>query len=213
MNSDPGYVSQITTGLSRMAAFLREEQWRNAETLGLTPTQIAILTYLKRRGASRGQSIARQLGVRQPTVSDATEALLRKGLAGKQADPLDRRAVLVALTAEGEALAARLDRAPEALEAALAQLDDGARAGLARQLSSVIRELQESGAIEPQRLCVTCAFFRPHAHKDAAKPHHCAFVDAAFGDAALRLDCDDHDEAESAAKTANWKRFSRKLPA
>jgi hypothetical protein len=47
-------------------------------------------------------------------------------------------------------------------------------------------------------MCVTCACFQPHRHAEAAAPHHCDFVDAAFGDAALRIDCVDHEETTEA---------------
>jgi hypothetical protein len=48
-------------------------------------------------------------------------------------------------------------------------------------------------------MCVTCRYFRPHVHSDPERPHHCAFVDAPFGDRALRLDCRDHEAKEEAA--------------
>jgi hypothetical protein len=41
-------------------------------------------------------------------------------------------------------------------------------------------------------MCATCVFFRPDVHDDPERPHHCAFVDAPFGDRQLRLDCDDY---------------------
>lgn len=207
MTSDSTFVDQAANGFARLSAFLREEQWRLAEAHGLTPTQIDILVLLKRRGACRGRDIARQLGVRQPTSSGAVDALARKGLAGKRRDPSDGRAVLVDLTASGATLAARLDRAPEALETALSRLGTAARADLARSLTTVIKDLQENGAIEPQRHCVSCRFFRPNLHDNPEKPHHCAFVDAAFGDASLRFDCGDHDEADAGEIAENWRRF------
>ena len=207
------FPNQATLGLERIAAFLREERWRAAEELGLTPTQIAILSFLEQRGPQRGQAVARQLGVRQPTASDASEALLRKGFLRKAPDPGDRRAVLFGLTAKGRKTAARLASVPAALAGSLEALPGEDRAALARLLTLLIRSLQEQGAIEPQRLCATCRYFRPNAHNDAAKPHHCAFVDAAFGDADLRHDCGDHDEADDALKRANWTRFSGAAPA
>ena len=45
------------------------------------------------------------------------------------------------------------------------------------------------------RMCLDCRFFRPDVHDDPARPHHCAFVDAPFGDAQLRIDCADHQPA------------------
>src|SRR3546814_1949368 len=68
-------------------------------------------------------------------------------------------------------------------------LDDGERAAFLKGLTKMIGALQTRGTIPVQRMCVSCAHFRPNVHSDAATPHHCAFVDAAFGDASLRLDC------------------------
>jgi hypothetical protein len=42
------------------------------------------------------------------------------------------------------------------------------------------------------RLCLTCRFFGPDAHPGAARRHHCALLDLPLGDAALRVDCPDH---------------------
>ena len=78
-----------------------------------------------------------------------------------------------------------------------------------RALIGLIRALQVARAIPVQRMCVTCAHFRPHAHDDADSPHHCAFVDAAFGDAALRIDCGDHEDAAEEDLAQIWARFSQ----
>jgi hypothetical protein len=44
-------------------------------------------------------------------------------------------------------------------------------------------------------------------YPDERAPHHCAFVDAAFGDWALRLDRADHEEAGASVAAGNWKTF------
>jgi DNA-binding MarR family transcriptional regulator len=204
---------QTSLGLSRIGAFLRSAQWRAAETLGLTPTQIDALTLLKRRGASRLSDLAKHLGVTQATASDAVAALHRKALVRKQPDPADGRAVVLTLTPPGEEIAAGQDRPPRALADALSSLDAGEHAALRRALVKIIRELQVAGAIEPQRLCVSCEFFRPHAHPGSTRPHHCAFVDAAFGDAELRTDCGDHEDAGETDGARHWRRFSTAPPA
>jgi hypothetical protein len=59
----------------------------------------------------------------------------------------------------------------------------------------MIGALQQRGEIPVSRMCPTCRFFRPHVHDDPVRPHHCAFVDAPFGDAQLRIECDDHEDA------------------
>src|SRR5690606_10274194 len=128
--------------------------------------------------------------------SDAVGTLQSKGLIEKRPDPRDGRAVLVDLTGRGRSLTREADILPAGLLSAIGQLDPDERSGLHRALTGIIRSLQEAGSIDPQRLCATCRFFRPNAHPDAAKPHHCAYVDAAFGNEALRLDCSDHIEAD-----------------
>jgi hypothetical protein len=63
-------------------------------------------------------------------------------------------------------------------------------------------------------MCVTCKYFRPNVHPDKRAPHHCAFIDAAFGDEALRLDCAEHEQAGAAESARLWNEFlaRRTLP-
>ena len=200
---------QIAAGLSKLGSFLRSSQWRQAEVLGMTATQGQILAYLLQRGASRISALAEELGVTQPTASDAVAALERKGMLLKRRDPADARAVRLHLTAAGRKAGKALVHWPESLLAALDSLETAERALLLRGLTKTIRELQLRGAIPLQRMCVSCRFFRPHAHESAAAPHHCDFVDAAFGESDLRLDCGDHEAAAPAAAQASWRLFAR----
>lgn len=192
--------AQIAAGLAQLASFLRMSDWRDVGPLGLTPTQAACLSLLGSRGPNRVTVLARLLGVTQATASDVVAALERKQLLNRHADPDDGRATQVKLTAQGRVLAQQVSEPPALLAKAVDALDRQERALLRRALSKIILELQGTGAIEPQRLCLTCRFFQPYKHSDAASPHHCAFVDAAFGDASLRLDCSDHADAGSSAR-------------
>jgi hypothetical protein len=76
-------------------------------------------------------------------------------------------------------------------------------------IAKIVRALQVSGAIPVQRLCVTCAHFRPFAHAKGDAPHHCALVNAAFGTRDLRIDCGEHQEADPAVQTAIWTAFDK----
>ncbi|MDR5654140.1 MarR family winged helix-turn-helix transcriptional regulator [Ruixingdingia sedimenti] len=195
--------SQIAFALSRLALLHRAADWQAAGARGLTPTQAEILRETARRGPQRTTDLARSLGVSLPTLSDAAGALAAKGLAERRPDPADRRASRIAPTAAGAALAAALPEGAADLLAALAALPPARQGDLLRMLTDLIHALQEARAIPVQRMCATCAHFRPHAHDDPARPHHCAFVDTAFGDAALRIDCADHAPAppDTAART------------
>jgi DNA-binding MarR family transcriptional regulator len=201
-----GPTGQILSGLGRLAAFWRAGQWQTTAALGLNPTQADILARIAVR-PERGAELAAHLGVTPATLSDSVTALVAKGLAARHPDPDDGRAQRVAPTAEGATLAAALPAAPAALAAAVAALPEEDRSRLLVTLLRIIRALQLARAIPVQRMCVTCRHFRPHAHDDAAAPHHCAFVDAAFGEAALRLDCGDHAEAAEEERARNWARF------
>ncbi|MGH3013133.1 MAG: MarR family winged helix-turn-helix transcriptional regulator, partial [Gaiellaceae bacterium] len=76
-----------------------------------------------------------------------------------------------------------------------------------RGLTKMIRVLQEQGRIPPARMCATCRYFRPNAHRDSERPHHCAFVDAPFGGGELRLDCADQEPLPPHEARALWNAF------
>ena len=203
---------QAATGLAQLSLFLRTRQWQAAESLGLTPTQNTVLTLLRQRGPNRVRTLAKLLGVTQATASRAVSALERKRLVRKSIDPGDGRATLVSFAPAGLRLASGRTEFPEALLTALAGLSPLENRALHSALSKVILELQESGAIEPQRMCCTCRFFRPYRHSDESRPHHCDFVDAPFGTDSLRLDCGDHQPAEETLRRQRWRRFLAATP-
>jgi DNA-binding MarR family transcriptional regulator len=198
---------RIVAGFNRICLALRSMQWAQGRVSGLTPTQAQILVQLNRRGSSRLSAIAEELGVRQPTATEAVNALVRKQLVAKEGEPADGRVVRIALTARGQREARRSAEAPEALLRAVGSLDSLEQECLLRGLSKTIRALQIAGEITPAPLCLTCRYFRPLVH-DGPAPHHCAFVDAAFGDRELRVDCPDQLPAPSAQADDAWARFA-----
>lgn len=199
----------IATGLVKIGLFLRWHAWRQAEATGLTPTQAQILVHLVRRGPARVSALADEIAVTQPTVSDAVAALIRKGHVEKRPDPEDGRAARIHAKKAASRAIMEMEAWPDALLEAADVLDPVEKAALLKGLMKMIRTLQMRGAIPVQRMCATCQYFRPYQHSDAAKPHHCAFVDAAFGNAALRLDCGDHVEADAATQRDSWVRLNQ----
>lgn len=200
--------THIVSGLARIGTFLRAEQWRRAETATMTPTQAQILVQLTARGPARVTALAEEIAVTQPTASDAVAALVRKGHVEKRPDPADARATLLHPTPSGRSAAEAMAVWPDALLTAVDTLDPHEQAVFLKALTKMIRALQVEGAIPVQRMCATCRFFRPNVHDDPAAPHHCAFVDAAFGDAALRIDCGEHEAAPDAQAATAWRRFA-----
>ena len=200
---------RIATGLAKLGMAIKAQSWRGAGAAGLTPTQGQILAVLAARGGGLGVgALAEALGVRQPTVSDALAALVAKGLVRKTRRRDDGRAVSLALTPAGRRAAGASATWPDFLLKAVGALTAAERRVLMVALVKMIRTLQVAGEIPVARLCVDCAHFRPRVHADPLRPHHCAFVDAAFGDAALRLDCADHTRVSEADASIAWRRFS-----
>jgi DNA-binding MarR family transcriptional regulator len=202
---------RLMDGLDRFASAMRAEVRRSVAPRGLSPAQDAILRMLLARPAGlRVRVLAGHLGVRQPTVTGSVIALERKGLVRRQADPADARATIVKVTPE--ALAQPTAAVPSLAAAALADLGEAEQVSLLKTLIKLIRSLQLRQAIPPQRICVTCKYFRPNVHPEAAEPHHCAFVDAPFGNRALRLDCAEHGQAGAPEMARNWNAFMTPRP-
>lgn len=200
---------RIASGLGRLALALKAKAWKGAIEEGITPTQAELLARLAdAHTGARLNELALQLGVSAPTASDAVSTLVAKQLVEKRAGE-DKRSVTLKLTTQGKRLASRAANWTDFLVGAAETLSLQERENFLMGLIKIIRALQESGDISPQRMCVTCEHFRPFAHPDSAIPHHCAFIDMAFGASALRLNCADHTEAGLPQREDNWSLFSR----
>lgn len=208
-------AERVSTGLAKIGIALKTRAWRGAAPERVTPTQAQALVLL--RSVPRGlrlDEVAKGLGVTAPTASDAVAALVSKGLVSRGRSADNHRAVALTLTADGEALAERVADWPDFLLRAVGTLEPSEQAAFLRGLVKIIRSLQEAGDIPPQRMCVSCLHFRPNVHGDSERPHHCAFVDAPFGDRHLRLDCLEQEPASANEAQANWIRWrgSPELP-
>ena len=207
--ADP-VAQRVVTGLAKIGLATRHRAWAAAEQQRLTPTQGQILALLRVRPevGLRLTELAAALALTAATTSVAVGALARKGLVRKVRAAADARALAITLTDAGRREANRAAGWSDFLLAAVDALTPAEQAVFLRGLIKMIRALQERGEIPVSRMCVTCHFFRPHAHADAARPHHCAFVDAPFGDRHLRLECLDHEPAPPPQARDAWEAFA-----
>jgi DNA-binding MarR family transcriptional regulator len=211
---DEPLARRVTTGLAKVGIALKQQAWAEAGGRGLTPTQGQALALLRANPAGlRLGVLAAQLGVTEATTSDSVAALHRKGLVAKAPLAGDGRAVLVRLTPEGAIQAAAAAAWPDFLLEAVDELSAAEQAAFLRGLVTMIRTLQQRGRIPVARMCVSCRFFQPFRHPGEPLPHHCAFVDAPFGDGELRLDCPDHDAAPADQAEHTWQAFRDPAPA
>lgn len=208
-NSDPLLV-RLREGFDRIALVLRADLWSAAGEAGLNPIQAQVLGLLAGRPEGlKPKAIAEHAAVSAASIAETLNALVRKGLVRREPDPDDARSVTVRLTAKGLRLNKQIERSASQVSDALATLSPEAQAELLLTQIALIRQLQIAGAIPLQRMCLTCRHFRPQAHPRAAKPHHCAFVNAAIGSRDLRLDCGEHEAADPAVQAATWTAFKK----
>ena len=192
---------RIATALSKLSTAIKQKAWHEAMPQRLTPTQGQVLTLLCNRPGLGLAQVAAALGIRPPTASDAVRVLEQKGLVAKSRRPDDARALALNLTADGLATAEQAQSWPDFLLPAIAKLPETQRQAFWQTLLSLITTLQDQGEIPISSMCVTCSFFRAGVHDDPRRPHHCALVDAPFGDKDLRLDCPDHQPADGSVST------------
>jgi DNA-binding MarR family transcriptional regulator len=208
LEADP-LDARVVTGLAKIGLATRHRAWAEGEGQGITPTQGQILALLRARGEAgmRVTEIAAAMAVAPPTATVAVQALERKGLVRKTRAGDDARVRTLTLTPEGEREAARAAGWADFLLGAVDALSPAEQEVFLRGLVKMIHTLQERGEVPVSRMCVTCRYFRPRVHADPARPHHCAFVDAPFGDRSLRLDCADHEAAPEEEAEVAWSRF------
>ncbi len=112
------------------------------------------------------------------------------------------------LTTEGRRSVTELAALPDPLQAAFGSLSGSEQETLYRSAMKMLRDLQESGALPPARMCVCCKYFEPFRHAQSATPHHCGLVGAPLADRHLRIDCPEHEFCDAPLQQALWERFS-----
>ena len=207
-DSDP-LIVRLREGLERIAFVLRADLWTLAGQSGLNPSRAQVLNLLASRpDGMRAKDVAAFLSVSAASMTDTLSALARKELVTREADLSNARAVRVRPTETGRILGERIAQSSTQVSEALATLSVSAQAELLLTQITLIRQLQRAGAIPLQRMCVSCRYFRPRTYPASAKLHHCAFIDAPIGDGDLRLDCMEHETADSDLQDANWETFA-----
>ena len=86
-------------------------------SLGVTPTEGHILTYLRSYGPVAVGDLVRVFGFKQSTLTSMLHRLERDGLVRRETNPEDRRSFLLRVSDRGAELARRLTRVLEAFEA------------------------------------------------------------------------------------------------
>lgn len=207
-NATPSMSDRVLTGLAKLSLVMRHESWQSAGRRGLTPTQTQILSILAGSPEPIGlKEVSRQMAITMGTASEATAALVAKGLVRKAQSKSDGRAIVLALTKRGTTEAATAAEWPASLVKAIDALPEPERTAMLRGLVGMIRTLQDQGAVPTARMCVGCMYFRPNEYPGRPKSHHCLFLDAPIGDSDLRIDCGEMRPVAAALRPRLWSVF------
>ena len=106
------FIPDIHRATHRIGLYLER-----AADLGVTQGEAHILAHLGSSGDSTVAELHRAFAHKRSTLTSILDRLAARGLVVRESHAADRRTFLVSLTAEGEALAARVLEHLEALEA------------------------------------------------------------------------------------------------
>lgn len=119
VGGEPDFALLLRRVHQRHSAILAER----LRSYGLTPAQATVLIRLRALGRLSQNHLGRLTAMDPATVQGVIRRLMARGLVGRDADPVDRRRIVLALTPAGRELAAQVDRqADDALADMLAPL-------------------------------------------------------------------------------------------
>lgn len=132
--------------LGVMPLFMRLIATKAREHRTVSPQRAKVLARLS-QSAMRSGELAHQCLLTPPAMTELVEGLAREGLVRRDEDPTDRRAVVVALTAQGRREVDRYQTAlAEALGDAISRLDPLARERLRLALTDLRHALEDEPA-------------------------------------------------------------------
>jgi MarR family transcriptional regulator, transcriptional regulator for hemolysin len=142
----------IERAIPRASRAIKRAQEEKFAGLGLTLTQALLIGHLDMLGGGgwlNQTELARQIGLRKARAGMAVDSLVNRNLMERVADPGDKRAKLVSLTAEGMRLAAEVDRAYGEIAARARQdLTVEQRQALVAALNLVARNLAPTVSVD-----------------------------------------------------------------
>lgn len=138
--TEPAAEESLSDLFGAVARGLRRRTRVALEPLGVTPSLSRALSVLSELAPVRISALADHLHIAPRTATELIDDLAQRGLAGRRPDPVDRRAVLVELTAAGDRAVGDIRAARDAAgERFFAALDDADR----RELARILRRLRD----------------------------------------------------------------------
>ena len=185
-----GLAPTIVAALDRLARGQRSFRQAVASDLKLTPLQVEILSTIAAGPPPQPLVglLARELGVSQPTITDAAAVLESKGLLRRRIDDGDRRRSVLSLTRRGAQVVERITAADRRIVEAIGAASSAAQADAVEALFALIARLVDAGIIDVARTCTTCRYLDAHRGR-----RRCRLLEIDLGPAELRVNCPEHE--------------------
>jgi len=141
-STDLALAARLRLAITRTARRLRQEADAH-----LTPSQVAALATIEKRGPLTPSELADIERIQRPTATRVAGHLTERGLVERAGDPSDGRVSLLSVTAEGHALLEEVRSRKNAyLASRMADLSAGDRAALERAAHVLERMLEDRDA-------------------------------------------------------------------
>lgn len=185
----PSTDEHLAQVLERLGEVARSMRWKQAGDAGLSPLQLRILGVIAAHPerAVGVALLAAELQLGKATVSESVKALVDQKFLDRKADDADGRSHTLRM----RAAARKLVQVPPPLSVAMSALPVARKNALLLASMQVLAALVDSGDVQVQRMCWTCAHYRG----DRNERHHCALLNKDLTVQELRTDCAEHERA------------------
>ena len=186
--------SKIVASLERIAQAFRVLLWKESKEYALTPIQVQVLIFLLHHSQEKRKVsyLADEFNMTKATISDTIKTLNQKKLITKAYLTNDSRSYIIQLTPKGTHIAQQTSLFTSEIRQPVDQLTKDQQADMLMGLFNVIRHLNQRGVITIQRMCMTCAYYRPAKNGN----HFCSLLNQNLSTTDLRMDCPEHQMIE-----------------
>ncbi len=183
--------SKIVASLERIAQAFRVLLWQESKEFSLSPIQVQVLIFLLYHSDEKRKVsyLADEFNMTKATISDTIKTLEQKNLITKEYEPHDTRSYIIHLTKKGKEIAGKTSLFTKEIRTPVDQLHPDDKENLLFSLLNIIRHLNRSEIITIQRMCMTCAYYRP---SEGGQKHFCNLLNQNLHVTDLRIDCPEH---------------------
>jgi DNA-binding MarR family transcriptional regulator len=184
--------NKIVAGLERLSQVFRVLLWEKAKLHGLSPIQIQLLIFIQHHSPDKStiSYLAQEFNVTKPTISDAIKVLEQKKMIKKQADEVDTRSYHIQLTAAGKNIVSDTEHFVNPITEIIAEIKQPEKLVLWQNITKLITQLHQSGAISVQRTCHYCKHF-----SSKNKAPYCKLLEQKLLQQDIRIDCAEFEMA------------------